>query len=147
MSWIENLGTRRPLRPSRSQHSIPEPALIPSTAAQEMSNTAQTVVVHVHHRQHFPSNTGYNVFQERPGVSWEERRHEYEHAATVDVQTSDRLDALKRALRMMRHKPSTADSGTVVELHHEGVRRSSIGDVLMIDDVAFEVQDQGFAQI
>jgi len=105
------------------------------------------MIVEVHHRQHFHENTGYNVFEERPDVAWDDRQHEYERAATVDVQTTDPRDALKRALQVMRHEPSTADSGTVVELSREDVRRSSIGDVLVIDGAAYEVQDQGFARI
>jgi hypothetical protein len=105
------------------------------------------MIVYVHHREHFPKDTGYNVFQERPDVPWMDRRDEYRLAATVDVQTGQPLDALHRALRVMRHEPSTDDSGTVVELHGDGVRRSSIGDVLVIDGAAYEVQDEGFERI
>jgi hypothetical protein len=104
------------------------------------------VIVEVHHRQH-PPVEGYNVFQERPDVAWGDRKHEYERAATVEVQTGDPRDALKRALRVMRHDPSTADSGTMVEMHRETVRRSSIGDVLVVDGSAYEIQDGGFKRI
>ncbi|MFB6248445.1 MAG: hypothetical protein ABEL97_07740, partial [Salinibacter sp.] len=75
------------------------------------------MIVEVYHRQHAPKDTGYNVFEERPDVDWTDRQHEYERAATVDVRTADRPDALRRALRVMRHKPSTADSGAVMKLH------------------------------
>jgi hypothetical protein len=105
------------------------------------------VIVEVYHRQHAPNDAGYNVFEERPDVTWTDRQHEYEHAATVDVRTADRRDALRRALRMMRHKPSMADSGAVVKLHRDPVRRSSIGDVLVVDGAAYEVQDGGFERI
>ena len=63
--------------------------------------------------------------------------------ATVDVQTDDRRDALRRTLRVMRHKPSTADSGAVVELFRDSVRRSPIGDVFVVGEAAYEVQDGG----
>lgn len=105
------------------------------------------MIVEVYHRQHAPRDAGYNVFEERPDVAWTDRQHEYEHAATVDVRTADRLDALRRALLVMRHKPSTADSGVVVELHNDSVRRSSIGDVFVVDGAAYEVQDGGFGRI
>ncbi|MEF8797288.1 MAG: hypothetical protein V5A48_12595 [Salinivenus sp.] len=105
------------------------------------------MIVEVYHRQHSPKGTGYNVFEERPDVAWTDRQHEYEHAATVDVRTTDRRDALRRALRVMRHKPSTADSGAVVKLHRDSVRRSSIGDVFVVDGAAYEVQDGGFERI
>ena len=67
--------------------------------------------------------------------------------ATVDVQTDNRRDALRRALRVMRHKPSTADSGAVVELFPDSVRRSSIGDVFVVGEAAYEVQDGDFGRI
>jgi hypothetical protein len=67
--------------------------------------------------------------------------------ATIDVQTADRHDALGRALRVMRHEPSTDDSGAVVELSFDSVRRSSIGDVFVAGGAAFEVQDGGFKRI
>ena len=105
------------------------------------------MIVEIYHRQHSPTGTGHNVFEERPGVSWTDRQHEYERVATVDVQTDERRDALRRALRVMRHKPSTADSGTVVKLFPNSVRRSSIGDVFVVGEAAYEVQDGGFGQI
>jgi hypothetical protein len=105
------------------------------------------VIVEVHHRKHAPRDAGYNVFEERPDVAWADRQHEYERAATVDVRTADRLDALRRALRVMRHEPSRADSGAVVKLHHDSVRRSSIGDVFVVDGAAYEVRDGGFGRI
>jgi hypothetical protein len=105
------------------------------------------VIVEVYHRQHSPTGAGHNVFEERPDVAWTDRQHEYEHVATIDVQTADRHDALERALRVMRHEPSPADSGAVVKLYLDSVRRSSIGDVLVVDGAAFEVQDGGFEQI
>jgi len=40
-----------------------------------------------------------------------------------------------------------ADSGAVVKLHRDPVRRSSIGDVLVVDGAAYEVQDGGFERI
>jgi hypothetical protein len=105
------------------------------------------VIVEVYHRQHAPNDAGYNVFEERPDVAWPDRQHEYERAATVDVRTTDRRDALRRVLLVMRHEPSAADSGAVVELHRSPVRRSSIGDVLVVDGAAYEVQDGGFERI
>ena len=80
-------------------------------------------------------------------MAWTDRQHEYERVATIDVQTDDRHDALGRALRVMRHEPSTADSGAVVKLYPDSVRRSSIGDVLVVEGAAFEVQDGGFERI
>lgn len=80
-------------------------------------------------------------------MAWGDRQHEYERAATVEVRTGDRRDALDRALRVMRHRPSAADSGTVVEMHRDTVRRSSIGDVLVIEGEAYEIQDGGFKRI
>jgi hypothetical protein len=94
-----------------------------------------------------PDPRGHNVFEERPDVPWTDRQHEYERSATVDVQTAGRREALRRALRLMRHKPSTADAGAVVELHRDSVRRSSIGDVLVVGGAAYEVQDGGFERI
>ena len=105
------------------------------------------MIVEVYHRQHAPNDTGYNVFEERPDVTWSDRQHEYERAATVDVRTANRRDALRRALLVMRHKPSTADAGAVVELHRAPVRRSSIGDVFVVEGAAYEVQDGGFERI
>jgi len=105
------------------------------------------VIVEVYHRQHSPNGTGHNVFEERPDVPWADRQHEYERVATVDVQTTDRRDALRRTLRVMRHDPSTADSGAVVKLFRDSVRRSSIGDVFVVDESAYEVQDGGFERI
>jgi len=105
------------------------------------------VIVEIYHRQHSPNDAGHNVFEERPGVPWTDRQHEYERVATVDVQTDDRRDALRRALRVMRHKPSTADSGAVVELFRDSVRRSSIGDVFVVGEAAYEVRDGGFGRI
>lgn len=105
------------------------------------------MIVEVYHREYSPTGAGYNVFEERPDVAWPDRQHEYERSATVDVQTADHREALERALRLMRHKPSTADSGAVVELHRDSVRRSSIGDVLVVGGAAYEVQDGGFERI
>jgi hypothetical protein len=108
---------------------------------------AQTMIVEVYHRQHSPNGAGYDVFEERPDVDWADRQKEYECSATVDVQAGDHRDALRRVLRIMRHKPSTADSGAVVKLCRDSVRRSSIGDVFVVDGVAYEVQDGGFERI
>ncbi|ABC44100.1 MULTISPECIES: hypothetical protein [Salinibacter] len=105
------------------------------------------MTVEVYHRQHSPTGTGYNVFEERPDVAWSDRQHEYERSATVEVETPDRRDALRRTFRLMRHKPSTTDSGAVVKLYRDSVRRSSIGDVLVVDGAAYEVQDGGFERI
>ncbi|WP_263788058.1 hypothetical protein [Salinibacter grassmerensis] len=105
------------------------------------------MTVQVYHRQHSLRDTGYNVFEERPDVAWTDRQHEYECSATVEVQAADRCDALRRALRLMRHKPSQTDSGAVVKLYRESVRRSSIGDVLVVDGAPYEVQDGGFERI
>jgi hypothetical protein len=105
------------------------------------------VIVEVYHRQYSPTGRGHNVFEERPGVPWTDRQHEYERVATVDVQTDDPRDALRRALRVMRHDPSTADSGAVVTLFRDSVRRSSIGDVFVVGEAAYEVQDGGFERI
>ena len=105
------------------------------------------MIVEIYHRQHSPNGAGHNVFEERPGVPWTDRQDEYERVATVDVETDNRRDALRRALRVMRHKPSTADSGAVVKLYRDSVRRSSIGDVFVVGEVAYEVQDGGFGRI
>jgi hypothetical protein len=105
------------------------------------------LIVEVYHRQHSRTGTGHNVFEERPDVPWTDRQHEYERVATIDVQTADRHDALGRALRVMRHEPSTDDSGAEVELYLDSVRRSSIGDVFVVGGVAYEVQDGGFERI
>lgn len=105
------------------------------------------MTVDVYHRQHSTTSAGHKVFEERPDVAWADRRHEYEHVATVKVKAADRHDALGRALRVMRHEPSTDDSGAVVELHLDSVRRSSIGDVFVADGAAFEAQDGGFERI
>jgi len=105
------------------------------------------LIVEVYHRQHSRTGTGHNVFEERPDVPWTDRQQEYEHSATVDVQAAGRREALRRALRLMRHKPSKADSGAVIELHCDSVRRSSIGDVFVVGGVAYEVQDGGFERI
>lgn len=107
----------------------------------------QIMTVEVYHRQHSTTGDGHGVFEERPDLPWTDRQHEYERSATVDVQAAGRRDALRRALRVMRHKPSTADSGAVVTLCRDSVRRSSIGDVLVIDGAAYEVQDGGFERI
>jgi len=105
------------------------------------------MIVEVYHRQHSPNGAGYDVFEERPHLGWADRQEEYERSATVDVQVADHRDALRRALRIMRHKPSTADSGAVVKLCQDSVRRSSIGDVFVVDGVAYEVQEGGFGRI
>jgi hypothetical protein len=105
------------------------------------------VIVEVYHRHHSSAGAEYNVFEERPDVAWADRQHEYRRVATVEVQATGRRDALGRALRVMRHKPSTDDSGAVVTLHPGSVRRSSIGDVLVAGGAAFEVQDGGFERI
>jgi len=105
------------------------------------------VIVEIYHRQHSPNGAGHNVFEEWPGVRWTDRQDEYEHVATVEVQTDDRRDALRRALRVMRHDPSTADSGAVVKLYRDSVRRSSIGDVFVVGEAAYEVQDGDFGRI
>lgn len=105
------------------------------------------MIVEVFHRQHSPTGDGHSVFEERPGVAWTDRRHEYERSATVDVEAADPRDALERALRLMRHKPSTKDSGATLKLHRGTVRRSSIGDVLVVEGAAYEVQDGGFERI
>jgi hypothetical protein len=105
------------------------------------------VIVEVYHRQHSPTGAGHNVFEERPDVAWTDRQHEYERVATVEVQTDDRRDALRRTLRVMRHDPSTADSGALVKLFPDSVRRSSIGDVFVVGEAAYEVQDGDFERI
>ena len=105
------------------------------------------MIVEVYHRQHSPTGAGHNVFEERPDVAWTDRQHEYERVATVEVQTDDRRDALRRTLRVMRHDPSTADSGALVKLFPDSVRRSSIGDVFVVGEAAYEVRDGGFGQI
>lgn len=105
------------------------------------------MIVEVYHRQYSPTGNGRNVFEERPDVAWTDRQHEYKRSATVEVQAAGTRDALKRALRLMRHKPSTKDAGAVVEIHRDSVRRSSIGDVLVIDGTAYEVQNGGFERI
>jgi len=105
------------------------------------------MIVEVYHRQHSARGAGYNVFEERPGVSWAARKDEYEHSATVDIRAAGRREALRRALRIMRHRPSAADSGASVKLMGKSVRRSSIGDVLVVSGAAYEVQDGGFERI
>ena len=105
------------------------------------------MTVEIYHRQHSSTDAGFNVFEERPDVAWADRQHEYERSATIEVQAADRREALRRALRLMRHRPSTDDSGTVVKLYRNSVRRSSIGDVLVTDGSAYEVQDGGFERI
>lgn len=105
------------------------------------------MTVEIYHRQHLPTGGGHDVFEERPDVAWADRRHEYERSATVELEAADLRDALKRALRVMRHEPSTADSGAVVKLQGESVRRSSIGDVFVVDGTAYEVQDGQFKRI
>lgn len=105
------------------------------------------MIVEVYHRQHSQNDAGYDVFEERPDVGWADRQEEYVRSATVEVQAGDHRDALRRALRIMRHKPSTADSGAKVKLCRDSVRRSSIGDVFVVDGTAYEVQDGGFSRI
>ncbi len=105
------------------------------------------MIIEVYHRQHSPTGAGHQVFEERPDVPWTERQYEYERSATVEVQAAGRREALGRALRLMRHRPSTADSGAALKLHRDSVRRSSIGDVLVVGGAAYEVQDGGFEQI
>jgi hypothetical protein len=105
------------------------------------------LIVEVYHRKYSQTGTGHSVFEERPDVPWTDRQQEYEHSATVNVQATGRRETLRRALRLMRHKPSKVDSGAVIELHCNSVRRSSIGDVLVVDGVAYEVQDGGFERI
>jgi hypothetical protein len=105
------------------------------------------MIVEVYHRQHSPNDAGYDVFEERPDLGWADREEEYERSATVDVQAREHRDALRRVLRIMRHEPSTADAGAVVTLCRDSVRRSSIGDVFVVDGVAYEVQDGGFKRI
>jgi len=105
------------------------------------------MIVEVYHRQHSAREARYEVFEERPDLSWAARKDEYERSAIVDIQAAGRREALRRALRIMRHKPSLADSGASVKLMGESVRRSSIGDVLVVSGAAYEVQDGGFERI
>jgi len=88
------------------------------------------------------------AYRSRPDVTWTERRGGYQHTATVHVDTADVPDALDLAFDAMQHEPgSSSPSAERVDLHHEDPRPCSVGDVLVVDGHAFEVQAAGFSRI
>ena len=112
--------------------------------------------IEVYHRRLSASGEDDIPFRARPDRSWDHRKAEYIHVATVTVfasvtPTARQLGALELAFRIMQFEPEvageTAHVMTALHRPRKEVRPTSVGDVLIYDGQSYEVGPVDFVPI
>lgn len=126
------------------------------TSGENSVETERSVTVEVHHvYRDAPKGTAFFQHPEK----WEDRREHYRHVATAEVSgsaTKDIKPLLEDAWRELQNGAGGNKKTVAVEPHVARRRSTSVGDVMIVKDVAagdreeavpFEVGHVGFRKI